>query len=43
LQDALKALVNLHDKPLRGRNLVVTYASQVSCPAIIYHAAAFKS
>ena len=27
-KDALKALVNAHDKPLRGRNLVVTYANQ---------------
>jgi hypothetical protein len=31
-QDALKALTTLHEKPLRGRNLVVTYASQVRSP-----------
>lgn len=29
-QDALKALVKLHDRLLRGRKLVVTYANAVS-------------
>lgn len=29
-QDALKAMVKLHDRLLRGRKLVVTYASSVS-------------
>lgn len=29
LQDAHRALQKLHDLPLRGRNLVVTFASQV--------------
>lgn len=29
-QDALKAMVKLHDRLLRGRKLVVTYASTVS-------------
>ncbi|CDZ96186.1 rna-binding domain-containing protein [Phaffia rhodozyma] len=28
-EDAMKALTGLHDKPLRGRNLVVTFASQM--------------
>jgi len=30
MQDALKALVKLHDRLLRGRKLVVTYANSVS-------------
>jgi hypothetical protein len=29
LQDALKAMVKLHDRLLRGRKLVVTYANSV--------------
>jgi hypothetical protein len=31
LQDALRAMVKLHDRLLRGRKLVVTYANSVRC------------
>ncbi|KAL7412093.1 hypothetical protein BDY24DRAFT_394610 [Mrakia frigida] len=36
-EDALKALTSLHDKPLRGRNLVVTYASQAQTEPTTSH------
>ncbi len=36
-QDALKALLKLNDKPLRGRKLVVTYASQVRVILQLYN------
>jgi hypothetical protein len=35
-KDALKAMVKLHDRLLRGRKLVVTYASSVRCPHITF-------